>query len=363
MLAGTGPASAAAGGCQSWTGIQPTGPSNSAFIGVAVLTACNAWAVGSAIDGATTDTLIEHWTGTSWTVVPSPDPGSSFNRLTSVRAVSANNIWAVGSFSDDSGPAKTLIVHWDGKAWTEQPSPNPGTATNRLSGVRAVSATDIWAVGSFSSPGLSRTLIVHWDGKAWTQQPSPSFGTSAGLSAVAAASGSVAWAVGQFTDSSGNHALILRWNGTTWSRAASPALGSLTGLLGVGVNSPSSAWAVGFTGAATSAQTLILRWDGTRWRRVPSPAPVNVQGGMNGSLLFGVATTSPGNAWAVGSFNNGTGFSALILRWNGTTWTRAPVASPGSGDRTSLDAVGASSATSAWAVGATSNQPFALRCC
>src|SRR5215831_14596055 len=99
VLAGPGPAAAAAAGCQNWTGVQPPSPgtvSNELF-GVAVLSACDAWAVGDDIGSSGgRQALTEHWNGSSWTVLPSPDPGTVDSVLTSVHVVSAANVWAVG---------------------------------------------------------------------------------------------------------------------------------------------------------------------------------------------------------------------------------------------------------------------------
>ena len=53
-------------------------------------------------------------------------------------------------------------------------------------------------------------------------------------------------------------------------------------------------------------KTLILRWNGTRWVRVASPDP----GSSND--LNGVAASSSGNAWTVGTFN-GTTREALAI--------------------------------------------------
>ena len=53
--------------------------------------------------------------------------------------------------------------------------------------------------------------------------------------------------------------------------------------------------------------TLILRWDGSHWTRVPSPAP-----GIN-SDLFAVAASSASNIWAVGIFSDGTSQNALAV--------------------------------------------------
>jgi hypothetical protein len=44
-------------------------------------------------------------------------------------------------------------------------------ASNLLEGVSAVSATDVWAVGysDNSFNGEARTLILHWNGTAWSK--------------------------------------------------------------------------------------------------------------------------------------------------------------------------------------------------
>src|SRR6185437_10212589 len=93
MLTGLAPAGAAAvAACLPGTGVQPANPGTQVnqLQSVAVLSACDAWAVGSDSDDSRSTTeksLIEHWDGTSWTVVPSPDPGSAKNELASVRAI------------------------------------------------------------------------------------------------------------------------------------------------------------------------------------------------------------------------------------------------------------------------------------
>jgi hypothetical protein len=104
-------------------------------------------------------TLIESWDGTSWTVVPSPNPGNfgSFIFLRGVSCTSAAACTAAGSY--DNFP-RTLIDSWDGTSWTEVPSPNRGFYGSVLDGISCVSATACTAVG-FSTPMKlpSRTLI------------------------------------------------------------------------------------------------------------------------------------------------------------------------------------------------------------
>jgi hypothetical protein len=112
-------------------------------------------------------------------------------------------------------------------------------------------------------------------------------------------------------------------------------------LRGVAAITPSSAWAVGYAATGTSFQALIVRWNGSRWTRVPSPSPA-------GSSLSAVTATSARNAWAVGS--TGTG-KTLILHWNCTAWTQVPSPSPAPSPE--LLGVTATSANNAWAVGQT----------
>jgi hypothetical protein len=218
-LCGAWQATAHAADCQSWTFGQPPSPGtqDNELNGVAVLSACDAWAAGTTRNsGGTTQTLIEHWDGSSWTVVPSPSPGTTGNGLASVRALSPTDIWAVGVFSTSSVD-KTLILHWNGTTWQQVPSPSPGAAFSELSAVTAVSASDAWAAGDYSNgPGTSQTLILHWNGTAWTKIPSPHPGSFSFLAGVAATSAGNAWAAGERGTPTGDQTLILHWNGTTW---------------------------------------------------------------------------------------------------------------------------------------------------
>ena len=314
VLIGIMPASAFASTCESWAGLQPSNPSSSAnfLIGVATLSSCDAWAVGSYRDGNVPQTLIEHWDGTSWSRVASPNPGGSAkpSQLSRLVATSSTNAWAVGGFSDGTAD-QTLIEHWNGTSWSQVASPNPGGRTheNFLDDVSATSSTNAWAVGSFFDGTAGQTLIEHWNGTSWSQVASPNPGGSAkpnSLNRVVATSSTNAWAVGSFFDGTAGQTLIEHWNGTSWSRVASPNPGGPShdnGLAGVSAISSTDAWAVGSFFDGTAGQTLIEHWDGTSWSRVASPNP---GGSSHSNALVGVAATSTTNAWAVGNFFDGT---------------------------------------------------------
>jgi hypothetical protein len=88
------------------------------------------WAVGGQANTSTTDkALAEHWNGTTWTVVATPTPDLSAN-LTAVRYTASNDVWAVGgaAYSSPSTANEldhTVIEHWDGTTWKQVISPNP----------------------------------------------------------------------------------------------------------------------------------------------------------------------------------------------------------------------------------------------
>src|SRR6185436_18108734 len=124
---------------------------------------------------AGSQTLVERWNGTAWSVVPSPNPGTSSNELYGVAAVSANDVWAVGRYYNGTA-YRTLVEHWDGTAWSVVDSLNLGTYDNELYDVAVVSANDVWVVGAYlvSRNGYypAQTLVEHWDGSAWSVVPS-----------------------------------------------------------------------------------------------------------------------------------------------------------------------------------------------
>jgi hypothetical protein len=175
----------------AWT--QVTSPSEgtsaSYLTSVAATSASNAWAVGYYYDGTADQPLILHWNGTVWTQVASPNPGGpdSTTQLSGVAATSHANAWAVGYYGNGS-TNETLIEHWNGTVWTQVASPNPGGSNGSyLADVASASAGSAWAVGSYEASTTSETLVEHWNGTSWTQVASPNPGGTHGsfLHAVA----------------------------------------------------------------------------------------------------------------------------------------------------------------------------------
>ena len=122
------------------------------------MSSSNVWAVG--LTGGAT--LIEHWNGTNWAVVPSPNrAGTLGSLLFGVAVVSANDIWAVGeSQNATSGTPSTLIEQWNGTSWNIVASPSPGSAASLRGAAADPTSGQAWAVGNFRAPsGADQTLI------------------------------------------------------------------------------------------------------------------------------------------------------------------------------------------------------------
>ncbi len=333
----------------SWSVVPTPNPASSPndnLPGVACTSTSDCWAVGSASSGnALSQTLAEHWNGSAWSIVPTPNASNSQeNSLNGVACVSASDCWAVGSSEVSGFVADTLAEHWNGSAWSIVTTPNPSPDTaNQLFGVACVSASDCWAVGVDDGPNL--TLAEHWNGSAWSIVTTPNPSTSVNnLSAVACTGTSDCWAVGFAGAGLLVNTLAEHWNGSAWSTVTTPNPSSsgFTTLDGVVCVSASDCWAVGESGSYTS--TLAEQWNGNNWSIVTTPnaasRPPVVQ-----NLLQGVTCAGTSDCWAVGDTSTGSGETeqTLIEEWNGSDWSIVSTPNP-SPSQNILNAVACTSA-------------------
>jgi len=300
-----------------WTAFPAPGMkgNNTSFLGgVADISPTDVWAVGTVNTGeANPGQVIERWNGTEWTVVAGPTFASGdVPSLKAMTAISANDIWAVGSLLSDGGEILNfLFEHWDGQSWA---STSRVVNDAFLFGVSADAANDVWAVG-FAGPenDKSKTLVMHYDGTGWKDVASPSVGTGANqFNGVVALAPNDVWAVGFSTPvpppkEAATLTLIEHWDGTGWTVVTSPNVGpnsiyQSNRLEGITAVSSTDIWAFGsYTVANGSGQqkTLLLHWDGTAWTIAPSPSPV--KGSFVSDVLFAGVSPAPGNVWIVGS--------------------------------------------------------------
>jgi hypothetical protein len=103
--------------------------------------------------------------------LPAADPSSSYNALTSVSADSASDAWAVGAYRNNTtGVRDTLILHWNGTAWSQVATPASGLPETELNGVSTVSDREAWPAGFAGTPATGQfgTLILRWNGTSWS---------------------------------------------------------------------------------------------------------------------------------------------------------------------------------------------------
>jgi hypothetical protein len=324
--------------------------SRSLLFGAAAIAANDMWAVGYTAGYRLTPMrpLVEHFDGTSWSVVATPTlkQASSF---AGVAAVASNDVWAVGVVWDGgSTGSQPLIEHWDGTSWSVVAGPKL-PPNSSLSGVTAPAANNAWVVGT--TAGSSNALVEHWDGKSWKIVSSRTF-TDVLVSTIAADASTDVWAFGASITTGNPEAL--HFNGTTWTAMPVATSGGVVFKVGgLTALSPTDVWAAGGITAPDHVPLVPAaeHWDGTSWSlvSVPNPNPGAIYYDIT---LSGIAAIAAHDIWAVGSFANANNVEqTLTEHWDGTSWSIIPTPTDGFGF---LKAVSARSDGTVVAVGYTS---------
>jgi hypothetical protein len=245
------------------------------------------WAVGYAEDFASlkSTTLIERWNGSTWSIVPSPNPAGSNrpNELFALAASGSNVVWAVGEAGYPEEEA--LILRLNGNRWRAVPN-GCGTA---LYGLDVVSANDVWAVGP--------NTTCHFDGSAWVVVPSPQprgqyNEVEYSLRDVSALGPNDVWASGYRVIDFGEYvvyaSIVEHWDGKAWSLTTIVPGHQLNGIEAIAA---ADVWAVG----TDATRGVVAHFDGQGWNLVPSPSPGDT------GMLADVEAESSDHLWAVGT--------------------------------------------------------------
>jgi len=247
----------------------------------------DAWAVGSSENDLDTVNVALHWNGQKWSIVPTPQPGGDgLDRLSAVDAAGPDDVWAVGTYEGDQVYDRSLVLHWDGNAWSVVS--NPCDTPGGLTGITVLSASDIWAVGNATT--------CHYDGSSWTYVPSPQpHGDEIGypLEDVSGSSPTDVWAVGaraiEYDETVVFSSIAEHWDGSQWT-LVTDVPGQI--LYGVEALAPKNVWAVG----SDSFGPLIVHYGGSGWKTTPTP-----EQGRGGQLSAIDRVRS--RLWAAGSYS------------------------------------------------------------
>jgi hypothetical protein len=352
---------------------DPTQVDNSTLASVSMTSARDGWTVGAFMDPrAVSRPLAEHWDGRAWRITANaPLPkGAASAELSGVDQLSTASAWAVGNRTLANGGARTLVEHFTGTSWAAVPSPDPFTgfgADDRLNGIGGTSAHDLWAVGfAFDGNVISLMLIEHFNGTQWQNVAPPAVGGFPDLVSVSADSPSDAWAVGT-TATPNDTSLAVHWNGHAWTVVAVPCLQgdavsvdctAINILTGVSAPAASNVWVSGYEeGSSGSFVPYVLHWNGQTWSLTKTPNP-----GQVGSSLRGIIALSPGDVWAVGQTqtDGNSVIATLTEHFDGHAWSVVPSPDPGLLGNDSLDGVASAAGGQLFAVGADSQSG---QCC
>jgi hypothetical protein len=225
-------------------------------------------------EGGTFPAPILYYDGNRWDLmaVQPPQPRPTLHVLW---GSSATDVFAAG----DAG----FVVHYDGIQWSRMTVDLPDAFL--INDVWGSSASDVFALavndGSETAPGIG-TIILHYDGHAWTEVLRLS---GARLSFIWGTSARDVYASG----SSGPAGVVYHFDGTRWSPLPSPATPELREIWASG---PTDVYALGQTGnvwhydgnAWIEIRTNASAALGDIWG---SSARNIVAVGLNGTILHG----------------------------------------------------------------------------
>jgi len=340
--AGLSAAQFAHGAVQAAAGLCPDGvlaahdldPSRIALNGIAAVSPSDVWAVGSVwpSDARHSLGLIEHYNGKVWCAVDTHDWNDDGNSLPGVPglygvyALSARDVWTVG----------TRFEHWDGHVWRVVAAP-PLVLDGAIP-VSATSSANVWVLGG--------GMVERWDGRHWQAVPSPTAGpASVGLryaNAIATVSVTDTWLAGDLSPF-GRGLWVMHWDGRQWGQATllprSPVPATYGGglLYTCGTQTPytfgkpslvafghDDVWVLASQSgeAPGGVCPLAWHWDGRRWREVwmITGADLNLLEQTSGGSaayawgLGSVAGTPNGGIWAL------TDPEQFSLHYDGHNW-------------------------------------------
>jgi hypothetical protein len=200
------------------------------------------------IAGGGTTGFVDHYDGKKWTKF---DIGGSAEPLTKITEVSATDVWAT---------VNNTIEHFDGTTWTTVKTPDIGI----LSSIVAPATGDVWATAS-QTAGQTVKLLHLSDGHWATVNAAPVPGaTQVQVNAVSSDSAGGLYLVGADAPNGGpfGREFVEHYDGTQWSLTT---LGHGNTLYGVTALSPTDVWAVGYTHHV--GQPERVHYNGTAWTR------------------------------------------------------------------------------------------------
>jgi hypothetical protein len=193
-----------------WSPVALPDPAKLGPVGVAASGPDDVWVFGAA------KTLC--WNGRHWVTIPEPPEGDTLpgtpDPSGSISVLSASDVWELGPFSPFYHG--TVIDHWSGRSWTI-------SVVKDLQGeaLSASSQRNVWVAGFHGSSGSvtdGAIAVVRWDKNRWRRVGMPRVGAE--LISLAAVSASGLWvgaeSTGPVPAATGE---VLHYSGKGWSQS------------------------------------------------------------------------------------------------------------------------------------------------
>jgi hypothetical protein len=217
--------------------------------------------------------------------------------------------------------------------------------------IETFAPNDVWVGGI--NWGAGPPLLLHWDGVSWKRLVVPRApGGYPTPAAVVGRSGPDDLWIATSSE-------LIRRDATGLHSTPLPNHLPFLSLHDFAFLGPRDAWAAGdYVPQSGPYQhgpvALILHWDGATWSRVEQPMD------RIGGTLEGIAAAAPDDIWVVGNGDRspfgGSGYGTITEHWDGASWSVVP--SPGDGFDTSLHDIDVISSGDAWAVGTVSHDDY-----
>jgi hypothetical protein len=252
-----------------------------------------------------------------------------------------------------AGPAAAAAPHW-----RLQQTPNPAGATDsRLTALSCPTASWCLAIGTTDAPKRSLLLIERWDGNRWSILGSPPLVGEFSINDIACPAVGDCFLAGARLQSSGALTpIVVRWRNRTWtSISTGKALPAGTGLTKIACASSNVCLAYGqwvrtSKAGKQLASPAVIRWNGKSWSSAPlAPYPHM----LPLSFLSDLSCSAAGTCMAVGNTAGPetAGSKPLAEVWRNGGWHLVTTPTPAHAAFAALTSVSCPTATACTAVG------------
>jgi hypothetical protein len=276
----------------------------------------------------------------AWTVT-SGTPPSNTASLAGVACTSTTFCLMVGP---QSGTPRGYALKYTGSL----SSVTAASTTSEFEGVGCSSSTLCFAAGTDFSPTVPAPHEEQFNGTSFSTSTSavPASSTFSELDGTACPGSTSCFSVGQYTTSTATQPLIEHWTGSSWGiQSMTLPTGTINASLSdVSCTSTTACTAVGWYATTSRTSALIERYNGTSWTFQTEIVP----SGASALQLDGVSCTSSTLCVAVGNYTDASAVQhALAEHWNGSAWSQRTVADPSGATSSALSDVSCYTTSSA----------------